>query len=86
MTQYGHMRKGKSKNETEKNPHQPDDPQIPRPDLRFVRKTATRQKTDQEPKTNTHKRKDLPKTQWYKNHCVYYKNMQDRQEKLIIAT
>ena len=58
------MQKKQIQNETENNPYQQDDPQIPRPDLRFVENTANKTETGQEPNTNTQKRKDLPKTQW----------------------
>ena len=54
--------------------HQPqnqDDPQIPRPDLRFVRKTAM----GKSPNTNTHKKR-FAKDTAVEHHCVLYKNMQ----------
>ena len=69
MDSIGRMRNGKSK-QTKQQPQNQDDPQIPRPDLRFVRTTANQtNKRGKSPNENTHKR-DLPKTQRWRNHCV----------------
>ena len=70
------MRKGKSFYETNQKPQPKTTRKSPGQICVSSEKQQTRQKTGQEPNTNTHtNKKDLPRTQWERAHCVCYKNM-----------
>ena len=75
MDSNGRVRYGKSNSNQKRQPQNQDDPQIPRPDLRFVRKTAPDTERGKSPNTNTHKKR-FAKDTAVENHCVLHKNMQ----------